>query len=343
MRREARGGLYVLAAFAVAVAVGTAGYMLIEGWSLLDAVYMTITTIFTVGFGEVHPMSTAGEVFTLVLIVGGVGVIFYGIGVMAEFIIGEQLKGLFRGRAVRRRVERLDGHHIICGYGRVGEAIARQFASHKASFVVIDNDPEALERAHQAGWLAVAGDATSDEVLEAAGIRKAAGLVAALGSDASNIFVSLSARVLNPRLLIVARASSDDTVSKLRRAGADHVVTPYGIGGKRMATLLLKPLVSDYIEVVTGGGELEFVVEELGLEPGCCGVGRSIRDLDVRNQTGATILAVRRAESGEFETNPSPGLMLQPNDRIIAIGTKDEIGRLETLLRAPTDLASERE
>jgi len=343
MRREARGGLYVLSAFAVAVAVGTAGYMLIEGCSLLDAVYMTITTIFTVGFGEVHPMSTAGEVFTLVLIVGGVGVIFYGIGVMAEFIIGEQLKGLFRGRAVRRRVERLDGHHIICGYGRVGEAIARQFASHKASFVVIDNDPEALERAHQAGWLAVAGDATSDEVLEAAGIRKAAGLVAALGSDASNIFVSLSARVLNPRLLIVARASSDDTVSKLRRAGADHVVTPYGIGGKRMATLLLKPLVSDYIEVVTGGGELEFVVEELGLEPGCCGVGRSIRALDVRNQTGATILAVRRAESGEFETNPSPGLMLQPNDRIIAIGTKDEIGRLETLLRAPTDLASERE
>ncbi len=207
----------------------------------------------------------------------------------------------------------------------------------------IDNDPRRSKRAHQpAGWW-VAGDATSDEVLEAAGIRKAAGLVAALGSDASNIFVSLSARVLNPRLLIVARASSDDTVSKLRRAGADHVVTPYGIGGKRMATLLLKPLVSDYIEVVTGGGELEFVVEELGLEPGCCGVGRSIRDLDVRNQTGATILAVRRAESGEFETNPSPGLMLQPNDRIIAIGTKDEIGRLETLLRAPTDLASERE
>ncbi len=181
MRREVRSGLLVITAFVVAVIIGTVGFMVIEGWSLLDAVYMTITTIFTVGFGEVHPLSTAGSVFTLLLIVGGVGVIFYGIGVMAEFIIGDQLSGLFRGRAVRKQVEKLKDHHIICGYGRVGQAIARQFAASKAPFVVIDTDTEALEAARQAGFLGVRGDASSDEVLEAAGIRAAKGLVAALG------------------------------------------------------------------------------------------------------------------------------------------------------------------
>ena len=336
MRREVRAGLVVITAFVVAVIIGTVGFMVIEGWSLLDAVYMTITTIFTVGFGEVHPLSTAGSVFTLLLIVGGVGVIFYGIGVMAEFIIGDQLSGLFRGRAVRKQVEKLKDHHIICGYGRVGQAIARQFAASKAPFVVIDTDTEALEAARQAGFLGVRGDASSDEVLEAAGIRAAKGLVAAVGSDAANIFVTLSARVLNPALLIVARAGSDDTVSKLERAGADRVVTPYGIGGKRMAALLLKPLVSDYFEVVTGGGELEFLVEEFALADGCPAVGQSIQELDVRKRTGATILAVRH-EQGRFDTNPSPELMLQPGDKMIAIGTQTDITRLEALLSASPD------
>ena len=320
-----------MAAFVVAVIVGTVGYILIEGWSLLDALYMTITTIFTVGFNEVHPMSTAGEIFTLVLIVGGVGVIFYGIGVMAEFIIGDMLTGLFRGRVVRRHVEKLKNHYIVCGFGRVGQETARQFAANKASFVIVDGDEEALALAHQAGYLAVRGDVSSDEVLEAAGIRSAKGLVAALGSDAVNIFVTLSARVLNPHLLIVARASAEDTVSKLERAGADHVVTPYGIGGKRMATLLLKPLVGDYLEVVTGGGELEFLVEELFLSADSPAVGQSIQQLDVRKRTGATILAVRHAQ-GAFDTNPSPGLMLQPGDRMIAIGTQEDVTRLEALL-----------
>ena len=336
MSRQVRAGLIVMAAFAAAVIIGTVGYILIEGWGLLDAVYMTITTIFTVGFGEVHPLSTPGTVFTLLLIIGGVGVIFYGIGMMAEFIVGDQLSGLFRGRAVRKQVEKLEGHHIICGYGRVGQAIARQFVAGKAAFVVVDTDAEVLEGARQAGFLAVKGDASSDEVLEAAGVRSAKGLVAALGSDAANIFVTLSARVLNPQLLIVARAGSDDTVSKLERAGADHVVTPYGIGGKRMASLLLKPLVSDYFEVVAGGGELEFLVEEYSLTDGSAAVGQSIQDLDVRRRTGATILAVRH-EQGAFDTNPSPGLTLLPGDMMVAIGTEADITRLEALLRAPQD------
>ncbi len=340
MREELKAGLIVIAAIVAIVVVGTIGYMLIEGWGLLDSLYMTVTTIFTVGFGEVHPLSRAGQVFTVLLIIGGVGTILYGIGRMVEFVIGGQLTGVFRRRAVRRQVNRLHGHVIICGYGRVGGSVAQHFSAHKAPFVVIDNDPQRVELAETEGLLAVRGDATADEVLHVAGIDRAKGLVAALGSDAGNIFLTLSARVLNPKVLIVSRAGSDDIVSKLERAGADHVVTPYDIGGKRMATLMLKPLVSDYLEVVTGGGELEFRVEELELAGECCAIGRSIGELEVRTRTGATILAVRRAATGVFDTNPAPDSVLSTGDRVVAIGTPVQITRLEELMVTPAPTAS---
>lgn len=335
MRQELRTGLAILAGVCVIVLVGTVGYRLIEGWGLLDSLYMTVTTIFTVGFGEVHPLSTAGTVFILVLIISGVGAILYGVGAMMEFVVGGQLSGVFRRRAVKRQVERLDEHYIVCGYGRVGQSVARQLAAHRVKFVVIDSDPESLALADKDGFLTVKGDAATDEVLETAGIGRAKGLVSAVGTDAANMFVVLSARVLNPDLLIVARAGSEDAISKLRRAGANQVVSPYGIGGKRMATLMLKPLVSDYLEVVTGGGELAFLVEEFQLGGDCCVIGHSIEALDVRKKTGATILAVQRASTGVFDTNPSPESRLNPGDKIIAIGTPEEIAKLEEMIEAP--------
>jgi voltage-gated potassium channel len=235
---------------------------------------------------------------------------------------------------VKRQVDRLEGHYIICGFGRVGESVARDFLAHRTKFLIVDNDEDSATRAEADGFLVVRGDAAADEVLEAAGIAKAKGLVAAVGSDAGNLFVTLSARVLNPGLLIVARASSEDTVNKLERAGADHVVSPYAIGGRRMATLMLQPLVSDYLEVVTGGGELEFRLEEFELKDQCCAIGESIEDLGVRKRTGASILAVRHARTGVFDTNPSPEARLGPGDKIIAIGTPVEITRLEELIGA---------
>jgi voltage-gated potassium channel len=334
MRREFRTALWILGAMLLILVVGTAGYMLIDGWSFWRALYMTVATIFTVGYGD-EGLSHAGKAFTVVLIVVGVGTILYGLGAMMEFVVGGQLSGVFRRRAVRRQVDKLEGHYIICGYGRVGEAVAQQFAAHRVDFVVVDNDPVGLSKAESSGFMTVRGDAATDEVLEEAGIKKAKGLVSAVGSDADNIFVVLSARVLNPSLLIVARAGSEDTVNKLERAGANQVVSPYGIGGKRMATLMLKPLVSDYLEVVTGGGELAFLVEEFQLSGDCCAIGQSIAALAVRQQTGATILAVRRASTPVLDTNPSAESVMNPGDKIIAIGTQAEIDKLERLIGAP--------
>jgi voltage-gated potassium channel len=326
--------MWVVTAILMVVVIGTVGYVVLFDFSFMDALYQTVTTITTVGFMEVQPLSTGGRIFTMALILSGAGVILYGLGTIVEYAIKAQLSGIFKRRAVRKQVDKLENHYIICGYGRVGESVARHFATQDASFVIVDNDPASLARAEGDGYLVVEGDATNDEALEAAGIKKAKGVVAAVGSDAGNIYVTLSARVLNPWLLIVARASSEDTASKLKRAGADRVVSPYGIGGRQMAVLMLKPLVSDYLDVVTGDGALEFRVEELKLTDKCCAVGRSIKDLSVRKTTGATILAVRRGETGSFDTNPSPEAVLQSGDTMIAIGTPSEITKLEELVGA---------
>jgi voltage-gated potassium channel len=317
--------LFALAAIAV---VGTVGFMAIEEMSIVDAVYMTVITISTVGFGEIHTLTPEGRLFTIALVAAGVGIIGYRLGTMIEFVVGGQLSGIYRRRNMDRRIDRLRGHFIICGYGRVGEAVAREFGRHQAPFVVIDQGRESLSRLADAGYLFVEGDATVDEVLIAAGVERAAGLVAAVDSDAANTFVTLSARVLNPDLFIVARSNSDESLSKLEKAGASKVISPYSVSGRRMATMLLKPLVTDYLEVVTGAGELEFRVEEFALNATCEVVGRSIRELDIRNRTGASILAVRHG-SGHFDTNPDPNLVLSEEDTVVAIGTPEEMVRLE--------------
>jgi voltage-gated potassium channel len=310
---------------------GTIGYALIEGWTVFESLYMTVITLSTVGFKEVREISDAGRMFTILLILGGVSILAYALATLIEFVVSGQLSGLYRRRAVRKSIEALDGHFIICGFGRVGEAVAHEFIANRAPFVVIERDMAVIEHAEGSGVLFLEGDAADDEVLEAAGIDRARGLVAAVGSDADNIFVILSARVLSPRLTIIGRANTEESLKKVKKAGADHVISPYSIGGKKMATLLLKPLVNDYLEVVTGGGEIEFRLEEFALNHTCEIVGRSIADLEIRSRTGATILAVRHGDSGIFDTNPSPGLVLGDTDVIIAIGTPVDIANLEEL------------
>lgn len=324
--------LIILAvALAVVLVVGTLGYVIIEDWTVFEALYMVVITVSTVGFREVRDLSDAGRMFTILLIIGGVSILAYGVATLIEFVVSGQLSGMYRRRAVRKEIASLSGHFIVCGYGRVGESVAREFAANGASFVVIDNDPDASEHLELAGFLHVTGDASDDEILQEAGIQKARGLVAAVDSDADNTFVILSARVLRPDLLIVGRANSEESLRKVKKAGADHVISPYSIGGKKMATLMLKPLVSDYLDVASGGGEIEFRLEEFALNYTCEIVGKSIAELDIRRRTGATILAVRHGDSGLFDTNPSPELTLDDGDVVIAIGTPVDIANLEEL------------
>jgi voltage-gated potassium channel len=229
---------------------------------------------------------------------------------------------------MKKKISEYSGHYVICGFGRVGEQVAREFERSGKEFIIVDANPESIEHCRECGYPFVQGDAAKDEVLKEARLSTAKGLVACVNSDADNVFVTLSARVLSPDLIIVSRGNTEESYNKLVKAGADKVVSPYAIGGREMATLMLKPMVSDYLDIVTGGGQLELRVEQIKLSCGSPVLGQSIADLKVRQLTGSTILAIRKP-GGAFDTNPSPDTVLEENDILITAGTREEISMLE--------------
>ena len=319
------GGAFT--ALVLVLVAGTVGYVLL-GFDLLDAAYQTVTTVSTVGFREVEPLSPVGQIFTMVLILVGVGAAFYAFGVLIETFIEGRLNELLGRRRMEQSLASLSGHVIICGWGRVGRAIAREVRESGRTFVVVEHDPALVD---DLSVLSVTGDATEDAVLRAARIDHAAALVAAVNEDAANSFIVLSARALNPELFIVARARSQESVEKLHRAGADRVVNPQSIGGARMAAFVLRPHVAEFIDVVMHEGSLEFRLEELDVGPGSPLAGRSLRDTQIRERTGALVLALR-GEDGTFHTNPSPDTEVRPGHVIIAIGTEEELAALTELV-----------
>ncbi len=313
--------------FAGVVVVGTAGYMVLERWSFMDSVFMTLTTISTVGYGEVHPLSAVGKVFTLLLILGGVGSLGFAFASFVDFLVEGHLLGLLEDRRMTRSIESTDAHVIVAGMGRVGTEVASSFAREGASFVVVDADTDRVEFALEKGWLAVRGDATDEAVLKAAGIERAGSLVAALDSDADNVFVALTARTLNPELFIVARATTAATEDRLRKAGADRVTTPSVIGGRRMASLVLHPLVADYLDLVTHGDDFEFQLEEFELTADGKIAGKTVRDARLHDDFGIFVLAVR-GEGGNIEAKPTADTMLHPGDRVVLLGTSAQFTAL---------------
>jgi len=321
--RRVLWGVYVLVAIIV---VGTGGYIIIEGWSFLDALYMTIITITTVGYDEIHPVGTGGQIFSIFLIIGGVGGALYTLTGIIGYIIEGHFGTTLERRRMKNRITRLKEHFILCGYGRVGEQIARKFKEEEIPFIIIDNRPECIARVEQTDYLYLQGDAASDEVLREAGIGQARGLVAAVGNDADNIYITLSARGLCPDLFIEARASGEEAETKLKRAGANRIVSPHRISGRRMAMLALRPAVVDFIDTVTHEPSRELQLEDVGIGGNSSLVGLTMKA--ARSKTGIAILATRR-KSGKLLTNPHDEEIIEDGDRLIVIGTKERLAALE--------------
>lgn len=306
---------------------GTVGFMILEGLSALDAFYMAVVMISTVGLG-MSPETSGGKILAIFIIAIGVGTLFYAFGTFIEFLIGGYLADLLEERSMKKKISEFKDHYVICGFGRVGEQVAREFERAGQDFLIIDTNPNSITHCREHGYPYIHGDASADDVLIQARLNEARGLVACVDSDADNVFVTLTARVLAPDLIIVSRGNTEESYGKLVKAGADKVVSPYAIGGREMATLMLKPMVSDYLDIVTGGGQLELRVEQIKLSCGSPVLGKSIEELKVRQLTGSTILAIRKP-GGEFDTNPSPDTVLEENDVLITAGTREEIDALE--------------
>ncbi|MDP9483426.1 MAG: potassium channel family protein [Chloroflexota bacterium] len=300
-----------------AIFIGTAGYVVIERWSVSDALYMTISTLATVGFGEVRPLDEAGRAWTILLMIVGVGIIFGTIGIVAEVVVTEVSSTRREAKRMADQIAGLRDHYILCGYGRVGTTVARELLHGGQRVVVIDVEPTSLERARHDGHLVVEGDATEDATLRAAGIERARGLITTIDSDANNVYVTLSARALNPAIFLVGRANAAGSEAKVIQAGANRVVSPYTMAGRRIAELALRPRVADFIDAALSHGELAFSMEELEVRPGGPVEGRTVAEL---RRGGVFALAVVTGP-GTYEANPPDDRRLVAGESLVVSGS----------------------
>jgi len=328
-----RGPRLALALLASIVVVGVAGYTLIEGWPLWDALYMTVTTITTVGYREVHPLSFPGQVFTILLILGGVGTAFYTATLLATAIVEGGLHRRFEQRRFVRMLEQMSEHFIVCGHGRIGSIIAAELRRQNVPFVVIEKDPVRVRALRDKGWAAIEADASREEVLKEAGIDRARGLIAAVGTDAENVYTVLTARVMRPDLFIIARVESDDAEHKLRRAGADRVISPYQIGGTHMAQTALRPAVVDFMQLATSSEHLELSMEQVHVDHASALVGKSLVDSGIRQKFGVIIVGIKRSGGG-MEFNPAPEAIIKAGDELVVLGQPQSIKALEETVKA---------
>ena len=318
-----------VAALVGIIVVGSVGYVVL-GFGVLDAVYQTVTTITTVGFREVEPLDGPGQVFTIILILGGVGTALYTLTVSLELLLEGHVGSVMERRRMDERIGTLHGHVIVCGWGRVGRAIARELEAAEKGVVVVDNDPDRI--ATVGAHLYVAGDASDDDVLRLAGIERAAALVAAVSTDAANVFITLTGRSMRPDLFIVSRAREESSAAKLQRAGADRVVNPQEIGGARIAAFVVRPHVTEFLDVVMHEQGMELRLEEIELASDSPLAGVSLGAAMVRDRTGALVLALRDHD-GTFLTTPAANTVMKAGQILIAIGTAAQLHALSVAAR----------
>ncbi|GAC1367304.1 MAG: potassium channel protein [Herpetosiphon sp.] len=311
--------------------VGTIGYHSIEGWSFGEAAYVSLLIISTLGFEALHPNTPAGKLLTSFLIVAGVGTLFYLLSNLAEVLIETSL-GVTKVRAMDRRIARLEKHCIICGYGRVGRQVAHELARQNHPFLVVDSDEAAIADAHAAGWAAIQGDATRDEVLQRGGIDRGDVLLVTTGSDATNVFITLTARMYNESMSIVARSNEQGSETKLEKAGANHVIAPEILGGQRMAGLALRPSATEAVETLLHSEDNQNWLEQATVPPDAPVIGCTLSELKLEDRTGVRVIAIHR-EDDSMVTNPQGDATIQVGDVLVAVGTRPNFGKLESFIR----------
>jgi voltage-gated potassium channel len=315
------------------VVVGTVGYVFLEHWTILQSIYMVVITIFTVGFQEVRPLSPTGEILTMFIIISGVGTAIYAAGKAVDIIVEGEMTGYRRRKRMDKKIKEMKNHYIICGFGRVGHNVAQVFESSGIPYVVIDSKKETLEELDERNVPTIIGDATSDSILLEAGIQSAKGLIACSDSDVANVYVTLSARVLKPNLNIVARAGIKDTEKKLLMAGANRVISPYFMAGVRMAALVTRPVASDFLDLMTHAGQIDFSLYEIAIPENSPLVHRSVAEAAIRNSSGALVLAIKRAD-GTFNLHPTAASRIERDDVLVVIGTQEQFEKLEHMVAA---------
>ena len=315
------------------VLIGIAGFHYLEGWTWFDGFYMVLTTITTIGYGELHPLTRGGRFFNSFIIIAGVGLLLMLTGGAAQALLEFELESVFGRRRMERDISRLSGHYIICGAGRVGRSVARELVRKPIPFVVIDTDELKLKRYADTGWLMLQGDATQESVLQQARVEQAKGLVAATTADAVNIYVILTARELNPNLKIIARASEESAEKHLLTAGADSVVSPYNFAGYRIAQTFLRPHVVDFLDTAMDR-EHKLEIEEVQVKLGSAISGKTLEASRLRRESGVIVLAIK-GEGSQMRFNPAPDSVIHPGDHLIAMGDPEGLQHLERLAAEP--------
>jgi voltage-gated potassium channel len=309
------------------IVIGTAGFHYIEGWTWFDGFYMVVTTLTTIGYQEVHPLSHAARVFNVFVILSGVSLLLLGVGLLSQALLEFELQSFFGRRRMEREIGRLDGHFIICGMGRVGRSVARELERKPVPFVIIDNADAKRQRFVHENWLVIAGDATLEATLRQAQIERARGLIAATTTDATNLYIVLTARGLNAKLKIIARASEDAAEKHLLTAGADSVVSPYSFAGQRIAQSLLRPHVVSFLDTATTHLGMDLEIGEIHITRDSAFAGKTLETSRIRQERGVIVLAIKRRETMRF--NPAPDERIEPDDCLIAMGEPSQLRQLE--------------
>ncbi|HOO55214.1 MAG TPA: potassium channel protein [bacterium] len=308
-------------------AFGAAGYSYIEGWSFFDSLYMTVITLATVGFSEIHELSQAGRMFTIILIISGVATIGVGVQFFVAYIVRTNVFGNIWRLRMEQKIKLMKDHIIVCGYGKIGHHVVDYLIKEKNNFVIVDRELAEKDILEQKDILFIVGEATDEEVLKKAGVERASSLVAVVGSDADNLFITMSAKGLNPEIRVIARSEDSSTSKKLKRVGAEKVILPYEIGGRRIASIVNHPSIMEFLDTVMDSGNMELLMSEAVVSSGSAMKQQTLLKSEIRKKSGAIVLAIRKKTG--LIINPEPETLIEEGDKLICLGTKTQIDNLQ--------------